>query len=81
MTDGAQTLLALVAHLRDGDPLPDAERRHIALAVEAWLHGEAETLDAALHVQPQPGQRRVPTTYARHRRDALIREAAHRAQR
>lgn len=76
MADGIRALLALLTHLRDGTDLPADDRRHIALAVETWLHGDAATLDAALGVQPQPGQRRVPTVYARHRRDALICEAA-----
>ena len=78
MTDGAQTLLALVAHLRDGTPLPDAAREHVALAVEGWIFGEAESLDAALGIKPDAGQRSLPTQFARHRRDALVREAAQR---
>lgn len=76
MTDGARALLALAAHLRDDAPLPDAARNHVAAGIDAWLHGDAATLDAALHIQPQPGQRRVATTFARHRRDALVRDAA-----
>ena len=76
MTDGAETLLRLVAHLRDGTDLPADDRRHIALAVETWLTGNATTLDAAFHVQPQPGQRSLPTQFARQRRDDLIRQAA-----
>ena len=76
MTDGAQIMLALAAHLRDGAALPDAARQHVARAVEKWLAGEVETLEAALGVQPGPGHRRLPTQLARTRRDDLVRQAA-----
>ena len=78
MTGGAAALLRLVAHLRDGAPLPADDREHVTAGIDEWLAGNAATLDAALHVQPQPGQRRVPTVYARTRRDALVRDAAQR---
>jgi len=76
MTDGARTLLALVAHLRDGAPLGDRERSNALRAFTSFMDGEAESLDAALCVRPDRGQRSLPATYARHWRDDLLREAA-----
>lgn len=69
-------LRSLADHLAAGAPLPDRDRRQIADALARFLAGEEPSLDEALGLKPQGGQRSAQTVAILAERDRLLREAA-----
>jgi hypothetical protein len=74
--DPVGSLLRIAEAARDGRALDAADAAMLAGAVHRWAAGDAVTLDDALGLRVDPGQRRPATRLRLAKRDQLLSEAA-----